>query len=140
LGGATLAATLGFTSAVDNVYTIISNDGTDPVVGNFAGLPPSNPLPTLTIGGVVFEVNYAGGDGNDVTLQHKNTNSAFAGRTGTSPINENGVAILSGNPVDPDPLDTFTLIVNWGDGPPTETFSSPPQTPLVTLPHQYLDN
>src|SRR5262249_4908263 len=34
----------------------------------------------------------------------------------TSPINENGVATLSGTITDPGTLDTFALRVSWGDG------------------------
>ncbi|MEZ6110700.1 MAG: hypothetical protein R3C99_06775 [Pirellulaceae bacterium] len=30
-------------------------------------------------------------------------------------INENGVATLTGTIADPGTLDTFTLVVNWGD-------------------------
>ncbi|MCI0455675.1 MAG: autotransporter-associated beta strand repeat-containing protein [Gemmataceae bacterium] len=137
LGGATLQVTVGFTSAVDNVYTLISNDGTDAVSGTFAGLAQGA---ILTAGGIQLQISYAGGSGNDVTLTHVNTNSAFAGRTVTSPIDENGIAVLTGRPTDPDQLDNFTLIVNWGDGSRLDTFTFEPGTPLVTLTHQYLDN
>ena len=65
LGGATLAATLGFTPGFANNIILISNDGTDTVTGTFAGLPEEA---LVTIGGKRFIVSYVGGDGNDVSL------------------------------------------------------------------------
>jgi len=65
LGNATLAATLGFNSAVSNKFTIIENDANDPVVGTFKNLPEGA---TLVISGAQFQISYQGGDGNDVVL------------------------------------------------------------------------
>jgi hypothetical protein len=58
----TLTASLGFGPAYGGGFTIIDNDGTDPINGTFAGGP------TLTIGGVPFAISYTGGTGNDVVL------------------------------------------------------------------------
>ncbi|MBK8924285.1 MAG: hypothetical protein IPM81_22800 [Saprospirales bacterium] len=41
---------------------MIANDGADPVSGQFAQGA------TISSGGYVFSINYAGGDGNDVVL------------------------------------------------------------------------
>jgi fibronectin-binding autotransporter adhesin len=65
LGGATLDASLGFAPAPGDRFVIVNNDGTDPVVGTFAGLPQGA---SLRIGGVAFHVYYDRGDGNDVVL------------------------------------------------------------------------
>jgi fibronectin-binding autotransporter adhesin len=65
LAGATLNLTLGFTPAIGNTFTLIQNDGTDAVVGTFAGLPQGA---TLTLGGMTFQISYVGGTGNDVVL------------------------------------------------------------------------
>jgi len=67
LGSGTLNTILynGFVPAVGQSYTIIDNDGTDAVVGTFAGLPEGT---TVTVDGHHFKVSYVGGDGNDVTL------------------------------------------------------------------------
>jgi autotransporter-associated beta strand protein len=67
LGGATLVATLGpgFVPAVGTSYTIVNNDGADPVVGTFRGLAEGA---TVTIDGRLFTISYKGGDGNDVVL------------------------------------------------------------------------
>lgn len=45
--------------------TLIRNDGTDPVVGTFAGLPEGSRIEQF---GKTFFLSYRGGDGNDVTL------------------------------------------------------------------------
>jgi autotransporter-associated beta strand protein len=66
LGGATLRATLGFTPTAAESFVIIDNEGNDPVIGTFAGLPEGA---ALDIGGQRFVITYHGGDGNDVVLQ-----------------------------------------------------------------------
>jgi hypothetical protein len=48
-----------------DVHVIIDNDGTDPVVGTFAGLPEAS---RFTMNGTEFRITYRGGDGNDVAL------------------------------------------------------------------------
>ncbi|MBK6698525.1 MAG: HYR domain-containing protein [Saprospiraceae bacterium] len=62
LGGSNLAITLGFAPASGDQFTIIENDGVDAVIGQFVQGG------TITVGGVVFDINYVGGDGNDVVL------------------------------------------------------------------------
>ena len=65
--GAVLSVSVlnNFAGAPDNVYEIISNDGTDAVVGTFAGLPEGS---TVTVGNLRFTISYTGGTGNDITL------------------------------------------------------------------------
>ena len=69
LGDATLDVSLinGFNPAAAGAtpYLIIDNDGTDGVVGTFAGLAEGA---QFSIGGSVFSISYHGGDGNDVVL------------------------------------------------------------------------
>ncbi|HEY1188231.1 MAG TPA: autotransporter-associated beta strand repeat-containing protein, partial [Gemmata sp.] len=65
LTGAMFTGTFGFTPAIGDVFTIIDNDGTDPVTGTFAGLSEGE---KLTLGGVDLVISYVGGTGNDVTL------------------------------------------------------------------------
>src|SRR5262249_5903192 len=67
LGGAALTASLGagFTPSAGQTFTIIANDGTDMVMGTFAGLAQGA---TVMIGGAAFIISYAGGTGNDVVL------------------------------------------------------------------------
>ena len=47
------------------VYTIVSNDGSDAVIGNFNGLAEGA---LITVNNISFRVSYRGGDGNDITL------------------------------------------------------------------------
>ncbi|MEO7364619.1 MAG: hypothetical protein ABIV43_03920 [Candidatus Saccharimonadales bacterium] len=68
LTGSTLSATLynGFVPAVGQAYTIIENDGTDAITGEFTGIADGG---TYTNDGVTYSVTYKGGDGgNDVIL------------------------------------------------------------------------
>jgi autotransporter-associated beta strand protein len=64
LGGATLFAIE--TPAALAPHFIITNDGNDPIVGTFAGLPEGATF--IGDNGKPFLISYVGGDGNDVTL------------------------------------------------------------------------
>ena len=70
LGSASLSVNLGFVPGANDVFTIINNDGTDPVSGIFAGLPQGSTFNAIAPNGasVQLVVSYSGGDGNDVTL------------------------------------------------------------------------
>jgi uncharacterized delta-60 repeat protein len=65
-------------------FTIVNNDGVDPVVGTFNGLPEGA---TVTVNGVDLTLAYGGGTGNDVTLTLLSApttvefSSSFAGDT-----------------------------------------------------------
>ncbi|MCA9159302.1 MAG: hypothetical protein KDA72_13300, partial [Planctomycetales bacterium] len=67
LGGATLQTLTDgiFVPPQYSSYQIIDNDGSDPVVGIFAGLPEGA---TTTVGGETLTITYKGGTGNDVVL------------------------------------------------------------------------
>ncbi len=65
LMGGTLNLAMNFAGAVSNQYVIIKNDGVDGVTGTFNGLPQDA---ILTANGVAFQIDYHGGDGNDVVL------------------------------------------------------------------------
>jgi len=58
-----LAPRPGYQRGPADQFTLISNDGTDPVVGSFAGLPEGR---SITVGSTLFRISYQGGDGNDV--------------------------------------------------------------------------
>ncbi|MBL7798702.1 MAG: HYR domain-containing protein, partial [Saprospiraceae bacterium] len=62
LGGATLNLTITHTFAHNEQVTLIVNDGVDAVSGQFA---QGN---FITVSGVEYYINYAGGTGNDVVL------------------------------------------------------------------------
>lgn len=72
LASAVLNVTLGFPGGLEKQYTILNNDGVDPIIGTFFGLPEGEffgasggPFATL---GAFFTITYAGGDGNDIVI------------------------------------------------------------------------
>jgi fibronectin-binding autotransporter adhesin len=91
LNGGTLVLSGGYVPVPGNTLTIIQNDGTDPVTGNFAGLGEGG---TLAFNGVTLSITYAGGTGNDVVLSVANfTVTPSAGSNGTiSPNTPQSVA------------------------------------------------
>lgn len=64
----------GFTPNVGDVYTIVNNDGTDPVSGTFVGLPEGASI-TMP-GGIRFQITYNGGTGNDISITVTRTTQA----------------------------------------------------------------
>jgi hypothetical protein len=77
---AVLARQAGF-PAQGQVITIIDNDGTDPVVGTFRGLPEGAEYDSA---GERFIVSYSGGDGNDVTLTAVRISKLWTGQGGNN--------------------------------------------------------
>ena len=66
LGGALNPSLLGgFLPSLGNSFQMITNDGTDPVVGTFAGLPQGA---SFNVGPRFFTISYVGGTGNDVVI------------------------------------------------------------------------
>jgi uncharacterized repeat protein (TIGR01451 family) len=85
LTGASLSGTMGFTPPTGSTFTLINNDGADPIVGTFAGLPEGA---TVTFSGQAFRISYVGGSGNDVVLSTAKPNLALNNSVappGTSP-------------------------------------------------------
>jgi uncharacterized repeat protein (TIGR01451 family) len=72
---------------------------------------------------------------------NNNTPAAFKDRTVTSPIPEGSLATLSGTITDPDPGDSFTLVVKWGDGTRAQTYTFPPGSNgrRISVSHRYRD-
>jgi hypothetical protein len=63
-------------------YTLINNDGTDPVVGTFAGVPEGA---LIHVGTNVFRITYHGGDGNDVVATTVPASALVAYAVGAGP-------------------------------------------------------
>ena len=61
-----LSGTMTITNAV--TFTIVSNDGTDPIIGTFTGLPEGSIINNFLNSGKTAIISYVGGDGNDVTI------------------------------------------------------------------------
>jgi hypothetical protein len=65
LGGPLVVNATGAPFPAGKTYLLIDNDGSDPVVGTFAGLPEGS---IITSGGQRFSLSYVGNSGNDVVL------------------------------------------------------------------------
>jgi len=63
--GGTLELAPTFTPANEDSFVILTNNGSDPIQGTFAGLQEGS---VITVGSSYFVLSYVGGDGNDVEL------------------------------------------------------------------------
>jgi fibronectin-binding autotransporter adhesin len=66
ISGSNLNLTLGYTPAVGDAIVLINNQGTGAVVGTFQGLAQNA---TFVLNGMTFQINYQGGNGNDVVVK-----------------------------------------------------------------------
>ncbi|MBP6962659.1 hypothetical protein KBB49_03925 [Candidatus Saccharibacteria bacterium] len=80
----------GFAPAVNDSFKIIDNDAADAVTGTFKGIADGA---KVTLGSYTYQINYDGGDGNDVMLLVTGTPSAPD--TGTGSIIGNPLATLA---------------------------------------------
>lgn len=81
-----------------------------------------------------------GSDTDSDTVTVNNVAPTLSGVALNSPINENDVVTVTGTITDPGTLDTFTLVVDWGDGSAPETFNYPAGTANFSETHTYLDD
>jgi autotransporter-associated beta strand protein len=65
IGSGNLVLSLGYTPSIGDEFTIIANDDTDLVTGNFFGLPDGS---SFVVGGYLWTITYQGDSGNDVVL------------------------------------------------------------------------
>jgi Uncharacterized protein conserved in bacteria len=84
-------------------FTIIDNDGTDPVAGTFHGAPEGSILHS----NYLFKISYAGGDGNDVVL-------TTVGATATT-LTQSSATTSFG-----DPFTVAASVTSDADTPPGE--------------------
>lgn len=83
----------GFTPAVGQTFTVISNDAADAITGTFTGLAQGA---TITVDGYTFTISYTGGDGNDVVL----TVTGLPAIPATPPAAPNtGFGLIMANPL-----------------------------------------
>ncbi len=69
IDGSHLQLSLTYPPSLGNEYTILRNDGISSVQGSFAGKPQGSYYTAYHAGNpYIFQVNYFGGDGNDVVL------------------------------------------------------------------------
>jgi len=101
LSSPTLSITLpGAIPAAGQKFTLIDNDGSDAVIGTFAGLPEGA---VFDVSGVDFSISYHGGDGNDVVLTVAAAQKTWTGSASSlwsNPANWSPAAIpVSGEPL-----------------------------------------
>ena len=96
-------------------FTIINNDGTDPVTGTFDGLPEGAQISNFMGLGDVAEITYVGGDGNDVVITHVGNVQTVVNTNDTGPGSLRQ-AILNANAS--TGFDTIQFDIP-GDGPHT---------------------
>ena len=98
LGDAELEVNRGFSPTPGVSFTIIDNDGTDPVSNTFDGLDEGN---MIMVAGVPMTVSYVGGDGNDVELTIARPTEVWVNDTWQEFSNDSG-----GSPGTVEPGDT----------------------------------
>ncbi|MDC8004566.1 HYR domain-containing protein [Aureisphaera galaxeae] len=97
--GSTLTLIDNFGPAEDNCETIvlIDNDGTDAIIGTFAGIAEGD---SITFGGITGKVSYVGGDGNDFTLNLDDTAPNAVCQNITIQLDASGNASITAADVD----------------------------------------
>ena len=129
LANAGLIINLAFTKpvAIGQQFTIINNDGADPITGIFAGYPQGS---TWLQNGFTASISYVGGTGNDVVLTLTSIPGAVAGSTVTS---GNGNAAI-----DPNECDTLIIGITNNSGNTmtgvSATLSSADPNVMITQP------
>lgn len=108
------AGTLVLTTAtlsvpIGTTFTLIDNDAADSTAGSFAGLPESS---VIGIGGRSFQVSYAGGSGNDVTVKLVNTPPTATVKLNNTAPSTNDTLTATATKADGDG-DAVTLAFAW---------------------------
>jgi autotransporter-associated beta strand protein len=105
---ATLELTVGagFNPPAGATFTILDNDGTDPINGPLAGLEEGA---TVSVGANNFRVSYVGGDGNDIVLSHIGEVSYYLAEGATGAFFDNDVLIANPNTTDAPVALTFLM-------------------------------
>ncbi|MEQ1859669.1 MAG: tandem-95 repeat protein [Chthoniobacteraceae bacterium] len=109
LTGVTLSLSGSFTPSAGNRFTVVDNDGSDPITGTFTGLAQGA---IINFNGVPLELSYTGGTGNDVTLS--DFRPGVAVNNATVGGNEGGVVSNTGTFVDWQGNGTVTLSASIG--------------------------
>ena len=62
--GSVVLSITGVPCPAGRVYIVVDNDGTDPILGTFDGVPEGG---LIAVGTQLFQISYVGGTGNDLT-------------------------------------------------------------------------
>ena len=102
-----LELSVGFTPPPSSTFTIVDNDGTEPISGTFVGLDEGATVSVA--GGHNFRISYVGGDGNDIVLSHVGEISYYLAEGATGEFFDNDVLIANPNLTDAPVKLTFLL-------------------------------
>ena len=108
----------GFAPHPGDQFTVINNQGTQPIVGTFVGLAEGDIIYSGLYG---FSVSYVGGDGNDLvlTMDHLSNTPPVANIGGPYSVLEGGSVILTAAGSHDNEQAAITLTYDWdldGDG------------------------
>ncbi|MBP7998732.1 MAG: DUF11 domain-containing protein [Chloroflexi bacterium] len=153
-GSTTLSGTITDPGTLDTFSLVVDwGDGSAPQTFNYvAGTtsfsethtylddnPTATPSDNYTIG-LSLTDDDTGNDTDTTSVTVSNVAPALGSLVISSPINEDDTATLTGTITDPGTLDTFSLVVNWGDGSAPQTFNYVAGTTTFTETHQFLDD
>jgi autotransporter-associated beta strand protein len=135
LASAGLSINLAFTTpvALGQQFTIINNDGADPITGIFAGYPQGS---TWLQNGYKVLISYVGGTGNDVVLTLTDIPGAVAGPTVTSGDGNHAI--------DPNDCNNLSLVITNQTGSPmtgiNATLSTTTEGVIISQPYSTYPN
>ncbi|MCL4876277.1 MAG: DUF11 domain-containing protein [Anaerolineae bacterium] len=89
---------------------------------------------------VILSDDDTGSDTFNGTVTVNNVAPTLSNVAVTTPVDEGGVATLTGDITDPGTADTFTLTINWGDGGPDEIVNLPAGSTTFNVTHTYIDD
>ncbi len=121
-GGAT-------TATITATVTDSSNPAASPQP---SPIGPLTPTPTFDVGGL------SGSTSATLTVSQQSPTITGLNLSPTT-VNVNGTVTLSGTVVDPNPLVSHMLTIQWGDTPATTTLFLPPGDLSFSSTHQYLN-
>jgi autotransporter-associated beta strand protein len=110
VGNAVLALSSVPVLPLDATFTIINNDGSDPVIGTFKGMPEGHIIELAN--GLRFALTYHGGNGNDVVLSNVTPVTYFLSEGATGTFFDEDVLIANPNTA-PAPV-TMTFFLPGG--------------------------
>ncbi|MCO6046520.1 Ig-like domain-containing protein, partial [Aeoliella sp. ICT_H6.2] len=112
-------------------FTILDNDGTEPITGIFNGLPEGG---LVEYGGNIFGITYQGGTGNDIVLTTLSTNNfPTADNQAVVTNEETSVGItLTGSDIDGDPI-AFSIESNPSHGSLSGSGANRTYTPFLNF-------
>ena len=108
-GGLNVSVINDFVASVGDQFTIVANDGTDAITGEFDGLPEGT---RFTLGFNEFRISYVGGsNANDVVLTVSDATAIYVPDL---TLSSSDISFSSVNPMTDEPLTISARIVNQG--------------------------